>query len=95
MQPANKVGRFTLPFESCHCWVRLMPISTVAPRYRRWIQCSTQQYELAKVAEAKEIPTVKVLTSNMPERKSFPPRLLIMARDCSFLLGLGVIWILA
>ena len=39
----------------------------------------TQQYELAKVQEAKEIPTVKVLdTANIPERKSFPPRLLII-----------------
>jgi capsule polysaccharide export protein KpsE/RkpR len=39
----------------------------------------TQEYELAKVAEAKEIPSVKVLDPpNVPERKSFPPRLAIM-----------------
>src|SRR5439155_21388463 len=39
----------------------------------------TQEYELAKVAEAKEIPSVKVLDpANVPERKSFPPRLAIM-----------------
>jgi uncharacterized protein involved in exopolysaccharide biosynthesis len=38
----------------------------------------TKQYELAKVQEAKEIPTVKVLDSaDVPEKKSFPPRLLI------------------
>jgi uncharacterized protein involved in exopolysaccharide biosynthesis len=40
----------------------------------------TKQYELAKVQEAKEIPTVKVLdVADLPEKKSFPPRLLIAA----------------
>jgi uncharacterized protein involved in exopolysaccharide biosynthesis len=35
----------------------------------------TQQYELAKVQEAKEIPSVKVLDKALvPETKSFPPR---------------------
>jgi len=35
----------------------------------------TQQYELAKVDEAKETPSVKVLDAPIvPERKSFPPR---------------------
>jgi capsule polysaccharide export protein KpsE/RkpR len=38
----------------------------------------TQQYELAKVQEAKETPSVKVLdAASLPERKSFPPRTLI------------------
>jgi uncharacterized protein involved in exopolysaccharide biosynthesis len=40
----------------------------------------TEQYELAKVQEAKETPSVKVLDpAGIPEKKSFPPRLLIMA----------------
>jgi uncharacterized protein involved in exopolysaccharide biosynthesis len=35
----------------------------------------TQQYELAKIQEAKETPTVKVIDSaNYPEKKSWPPR---------------------
>jgi capsule polysaccharide export protein KpsE/RkpR len=39
-----------------------------------------QQYELAKVEEAREIPTVKVLDDpDVPEKKSFPPRVLIVA----------------
>jgi len=39
----------------------------------------TQQYELAKIEEAKEIPVVKVLDpANMPEKKSSPHRLLII-----------------
>ncbi len=39
----------------------------------------TKQYEAAKVQEAKEIPTVRILdTPTIPERKAFPPRLVIM-----------------
>jgi uncharacterized protein involved in exopolysaccharide biosynthesis len=39
----------------------------------------TEQYELAKVQEAKETPSVKVLdAARIPEKKSFPPRLTIM-----------------
>jgi capsule polysaccharide export protein KpsE/RkpR len=39
----------------------------------------TQQYELAKIEEAKEIPVVKVLdAADVPEKRSGPPRLLIV-----------------
>jgi uncharacterized protein involved in exopolysaccharide biosynthesis len=39
----------------------------------------TEQYELAKIQEVKETPSVKVLDlARVPERKSFPPRLLIV-----------------
>ncbi len=49
----------------------------------------TQQYELSKVEEAKEIPSVKVLDAAIvPERKSFPPRLLIVLL-CGFLAMAG------
>jgi capsule polysaccharide export protein KpsE/RkpR len=45
----------------------------------------TQQYELSKVEEAKELPSVKVLDAAIvPERKSFPPRMLLVA-VCGFL----------
>jgi uncharacterized protein involved in exopolysaccharide biosynthesis len=39
----------------------------------------TKEYELAKVQEAKETPSVKVLDApDVPEKKSFPPRLLVV-----------------
>ena len=45
----------------------------------------TQEYELAKIQEAKEIPTVNVLDPPlMPERKSFPPRTLIVVLGTAF-----------
>jgi capsule polysaccharide export protein KpsE/RkpR len=55
----------------------------------------TQEYELAKVAEAKEIPSVKVLDSaNVPEKKSFPPRLAIMMLGISLFSAVAVLAIL-
>jgi uncharacterized protein involved in exopolysaccharide biosynthesis len=59
-------------------------------------QTLTKQYELAKVQEAKEIPTVKVLDEpDVPERKSSPHRMTIVA--LGFLLSAlaGITWILA
>jgi len=39
----------------------------------------TRQYELAQIQEAKEIPVVHVIDpADIPEKKSFPPRLLII-----------------
>lgn len=53
----------------------------------------TQEYELAKVEEAKEIPVVKVLDfPNVPEKKSFPPRLVIICLGTVFALSLGIAW---
>lgn len=56
----------------------------------------TKEYELAKVQEAKEIPTVKVLDSPIvPERKSYPPRLMIMLLGTSFALAICGVWLMA
>ncbi|HET8922226.1 MAG TPA: Wzz/FepE/Etk N-terminal domain-containing protein [Candidatus Acidoferrum sp.] len=55
----------------------------------------TQQYELAKVQEAKETPSVKVLDpATIPERKSFPPRLVIMFLGTFLAFALSVVWVL-
>jgi uncharacterized protein involved in exopolysaccharide biosynthesis len=52
----------------------------------------TQQYELAKVDEAKETPSVKVLDPPVvPERKSFPPKGLITLFVGFLFLGVAVI----
>jgi uncharacterized protein involved in exopolysaccharide biosynthesis len=55
----------------------------------------TQQYELAKVQEAKETPSVKVLdNARVPEKKSFPPRLLIMFVGTLLVFSVSVVWVL-
>lgn len=55
----------------------------------------TQQCELAKIQEAKETPSVKVLdAAKVPERKSFPPRLMLMLVGTFLTVLLGTVWVL-
>jgi uncharacterized protein involved in exopolysaccharide biosynthesis len=55
----------------------------------------TEQYELAKVQEAKETPSVKVLDpARVPEKKSFPPRLEIMFLGTFLASALSLVWVL-
>jgi uncharacterized protein involved in exopolysaccharide biosynthesis len=59
-------------------------------------QTLTKQYELAKVQEAKEIPPVKVLDEpDVPERKSYPHRVIIIFFGSVLSALAGIIWILA
>jgi capsule polysaccharide export protein KpsE/RkpR len=56
----------------------------------------TKEYELAKVQEAKEIPTVKVLDPpNIPDKKSFPPCTLIVGLGTMFGMTIATGWIFA
>jgi capsule polysaccharide export protein KpsE/RkpR len=66
--------------------IRKLPLLGVqwADLYRRMkieetvYELLNQQYELARIQEAKEIPTVNVIDpADVPEKKSFPPRLLV------------------
>jgi capsule polysaccharide export protein KpsE/RkpR len=84
--------------------IRKLPLLGVpyADLYRRMrveetvFETLTQQYELAKVQEAKEFPSIKVLDSaELPERKVFPPRTLIVLLGAIFSLALGMTWVLA
>jgi capsule polysaccharide export protein KpsE/RkpR len=55
----------------------------------------TKQYELAKVQEAKEIPPVKVLDEpELPERKSFPNRKIIVLLGTLVAASAGIAWII-
>jgi len=54
----------------------------------------TEQYELAKVEEAKETPSIKVLDlAEVPERKTFPPRSLIIVSGTLAAVALCAVWI--
>lgn len=73
--------------ENSYPTLRQLPILGVpfADKYRRLeineaiLKTLSKQYELAKVEEAKEIPSVKVLDPpEVPELRSFPPRMLIV-----------------
>jgi capsule polysaccharide export protein KpsE/RkpR len=84
--------------------IRRLPILgvTYADLYRQTkidetvYELLTQQYELARVEEAKEIPTVKVLDSAIvPTKKSFPPRALIISLGTMLGITMAMLWIVA
>jgi capsule polysaccharide export protein KpsE/RkpR len=55
----------------------------------------TKQYELAKVEEVRETPSVKVLDpADVPERKSSPPRTILVAVGTGLVLFVTCVWIL-
>jgi capsule polysaccharide export protein KpsE/RkpR len=58
------------------------------------LESLTKEYEMAKVEEAKEIPTVKVLdVPNVPDKKSFPPRSLIVLLGTGLALCAGALYL--
>jgi len=92
----------TQPSESMYPSIRKLPLLGVAyaDLYRRTkiqeavLEALTKEYEMAKVQEAKEIPTVKVLDAAIvPDKKSFPPRLLIIFLGTFLALAIAVVWI--
>ena len=55
----------------------------------------TKQYELAKVQEAKDIPAIKILDDpDVPERKSFPYRAMIVLFCTLTFACAGIAWII-
>jgi capsule polysaccharide export protein KpsE/RkpR len=99
----NGSGAGSQPSDSLYPSLRKLPLLGVAyaDLYRRTkvqeavFETLTQEYELAKVQEAKEIPSVKVLDpANTPEKKSFPPRLLIMFLGTGLALSGAAAWVL-
>jgi uncharacterized protein involved in exopolysaccharide biosynthesis len=74
---------------------------TYADMYRRTkvqeaiYEVLTQQYELAKVQEVRETPQAKVLdVANIPERKTFPPRLVIVLLATFLSAAFAMAWII-
>lgn len=54
----------------------------------------TQQYELARVEEAKELPVVRVMDEpNVPEKKNSPIRSLIVGLSVFVAMVLGCVWV--
>jgi uncharacterized protein involved in exopolysaccharide biosynthesis len=67
--PLRQLPRLAVPFADLYRTVKVQ--ETV-------FELLTQQYEIARIQEAKDIPVVSVIDSpGIPEKKSFPPRLLL------------------
>jgi uncharacterized protein involved in exopolysaccharide biosynthesis len=84
--------------------IRTLPLLgvTYADLYRQTkiqetvFELLTKQFELAKVEEAKEIPSVKVLDAAVvPTKKSFPPRLLMIGAGTTVGFFSGVLLVYA
>jgi len=93
---SGRIG--SLPFPT----IRNLPLlgAKYADYYRRAkiqetvFELLTEQYELAKVEEAKETPSVKVLDpGQVPEQKSFPPRLLIISLGTFLGVACTLVWV--
>ena len=98
----NGTANPSQPDDSTYPSIRKLPLLGVpyADLYRATrvqeavFETLTKEYEMAKVQEAKEIPTVKVLDApNIPDKKSFPPRTLIVLLGTAFGLVIATIWI--
>jgi len=67
--PLRQIPRLAVPYADLYRRVRVQ--ETV-------YELLTQQYEVARIQEAKDVPVVSVIdTPGIPEKKSFPPRLLV------------------
>ena len=84
--------------------IRELPIlgATYSDLYRQVVtqesiyETLTKQYELAKVEEAKEIPTIKILDHpELPEKKSSPHRSLFAILGALFACFAGFAWVIA
>jgi capsule polysaccharide export protein KpsE/RkpR len=77
--PLRQLPRLAVPYADLYRTVKVQ--ETV-------FELLTQQYEIARIQEAKDIPAVSVIDSpGIPEKKSFPPRLLLALLLTIFAIG--------
>jgi capsule polysaccharide export protein KpsE/RkpR len=90
------------PNDSLYPSIRKLPLLGVefADLYRRTrvqevvFETLTKEYEMAKVQEAKEIPTVRVLdVPDIPDKKSFPSRPFIILFGTGLILVVAACWV--
>ncbi len=84
--PLRQLPRLAVPYADLYRKVQVQ--ETV-------FELLTQQYELARIQEAKDIPVVSVIDPpGIPEKKSFPPRLLLALLLTCFFTGLCAAFLL-
>jgi len=84
--PLRQLPRLAVPFADLYRNVRVQ--ETV-------FELLTQQYEMARIEEAKNIPIVSVIDPpGIPEKRSFPPRLIVALGFAAFSFIATSIWLL-
>jgi uncharacterized protein involved in exopolysaccharide biosynthesis len=77
--PLRQLPRLAVPYADLYRTVKVQEAV---------FELLTQQYEIARIQEAKDIPVVSVIDSpGIPEKKSFPPRLLLALLLTLFVIG--------
>jgi capsule polysaccharide export protein KpsE/RkpR len=77
--PLRQLPRLAVPYADLYRTVKVQEAV---------FELLTQQYEIARIQEAKDIPAVSVIDSpGIPEKKSFPPRLLLALLLTMFTIG--------
>jgi uncharacterized protein involved in exopolysaccharide biosynthesis len=94
----------SLPKDELYPSIRQLPLLGVKylDLYRRSkideavYELLTKQYEIAKIEEARDVPTVQVLDpAIVPQKKSSPHRLYLMIGGLCFSFLLGVTWVVS
>ena len=68
--PLRQLPRLAVPFADLYRTVKVQEVI---------FELLTQQYEMARLEEAKDVPAISVIDApGIPEKKSFPPRLILM-----------------
>jgi len=84
--PLRQLPRLAVPFADLYRRVRVQ--ETV-------FELLTQQYEMARIEEAKDIPVVSVIDApGIPEKRSYPPRLIVALGFAAFGFVVTSVWFL-
>jgi uncharacterized protein involved in exopolysaccharide biosynthesis len=84
--PLRQLPRLAVPYSDLYRRVRVQEAV---------YELLTQQYEIARIQEAKDVPAVSVIdTPAIPEKKSFPPRLLMALLLTVFGAGATAVFVL-
>lgn len=85
--PLRQLPRLAVPYSNLYRQVQIQEAV---------FELLTQQYELARIQEAKDVPVVSVIDApGIPEKKSFPPRLLLTVLLTLFSIGVTCALLLA
>jgi uncharacterized protein involved in exopolysaccharide biosynthesis len=82
--PLRQLPRLAVPYANLYRNVRVQ---------ENIFELLTQQYELARIQEAKDIPVISIIDApGIPEKKSFPPRTLLTLIMTMVVVGASCTW---
>jgi capsule polysaccharide export protein KpsE/RkpR len=84
--PLRQLPRLAVPYANLYRTVRVQ---------ENVFEMLTQQYEVARIQEAKDIPVVSIIDApGIPEKKSFPRRKLLTLILTAIILGITAAWLI-